>query len=210
MKKNVIIGIIIVAIIVIAIVAVKSNKNNIDMSREEVLALVRIVNSKENIYFEYTTNGNKTTKKVKGDIEVIESNGTITWTDYKNKEKYIINTTLKTVQKLDDMMASLSTMIRDNSFGVMNYLRNLSMEYKCIGEEKIKKSKAIHIELKDSEDTINIWIEKETGAILKITKGENIQEFSTQFNVVKAEEVKLPDLSEYEDPITQIKNMLQQ
>ena len=215
--KILILIIVILAIIFgIKVLGVFENKEK--MTLEQVKEIVSKSENVNNYMCKYKiSEKEEVILKYRENKEKSSFNNTDIYTDYTTNEQIAIDEESKTaIVYGKDKIETTETFLKNRTMMFYDLLETVE-EYNYIGEEIYNNYNCIVIEFKYKYEsttekydgqTVNIkmWINKENGVIMKreskMLGTKEIEEIDYQFNCVKEEDVKIPDISKYK--ITEI------
>ena len=199
--------------------------NNNQSPKKEV---EEIINNSKNITSYkckyHLLNGKEVIEKFKNNILIVESvneneENYIYYFDLNNNENIVINKDKKIALK-NYVVSKKESILETQQQEVLRAVNNLKEDEFSINENiKYDNKNCIILEIKTVYDnegwgfeeelgkyngkdmTYKIWIEKETGAILKnefkCEDNEFVMEYKYEFNCITDEEIKIPDITEY-------------
>ena len=149
-----------------------------------------------NYTYEYIQDGEKTTKKVRGNIIVTENDKTYSWIDGDAMSMLTIDK-----EKNTYLMTSLNSTTKDllykkDFIGIKASINSYGNNLIYLGDESFNGRNCLRI--RAGEDT-EYLIDEETGFVLKYEASDGtLAEFNIEINNVTENDVKLPDLSKYD------------
>lgn len=216
MKKNkIIIGIIIILIVLIGIIAYF--KLNYYKTENAMFELTQNINNYNNLHVHTIETSNKSgtleIDRYWKDNEFNEKNSTNNENDYvyiNSDEKVYINVSENDkkiyIQEIDIANVRNITYKSENFTGIFYVdVDNINQDYKYCGIENINNKECYKIFVKNKfiENEATLWIEKETGFVLKqecLFYGELITyENIYEINTVTDNDIKKPDIQFYKD-----------
>lgn len=197
MKKGLLIFLLFILVLAVILgIKILAQKENKTYTAEEIKNKILSAFNYTNYTYEYIQDGEKTVKRVRGNIIVTEDDKNMSWIDGnantlisidKEKKKYAtmtLNSTTKEFMYKKDFldMPSLLDIYGDDLY--------------YIDTESYKGRDCLRIQA--GNDGAIYLVDEETGFILKYEPEiGSIAEFNIEINNVKEEDVKMPDLSEY-------------
>lgn len=196
MKKGIwaLIAIILVLALILGIKIIKTEKK--DYTPEKIKKKILSAYDCTNYTYEYIQDGEKTTKKVRGNIIVTENDKTYSWVDGDAMSMVTIDK-----EKNTYLMTSLNSSTKDllykkDFMDIKSLLNSYGNDLIYLGDESFNGRNCLRI--RAGEDT-EYLIEEETGFVLKYEANDGtLAEFNIEINNVTENDVKLPDLSKYE------------
>lgn len=196
MKKGilVLVAIILVLALILGIKIITSD--NKSYTPEAIKKKILSAYDYTNYTYEYMQDGEKTTKKVRGNIIVTENDKTYSWVDGDAMSMVTIDK-----EKNTYLMTSLNSSTKDllykkDFMDIKSLLNSYGNDLIYLGDESFNGRNCLRI--RAGEDT-EYLIEEETGFVLKYEANDGtLAEFNIEINNVTENDVKLPDLSKYE------------
>ena len=196
MKKGilVLVAIILVLALILGIKIITSD--NKSYTPEAIKKKILSAYDYTNYTYEYMQDGEKTTKKVRGNIIVTENDKTYSWVDGDAMSMVTIDK-----EKNTYLMTSLNSSTKDllykkDFMDIKSLLNSYGNDLIYPGDESFNGRNCLRI--RAGEDT-EYLIEEETGFVLKYEANDGtLAEFNIEINNVTENDVKLPDLSKYE------------
>ena len=196
MKKGilVLVAIILVLALILGIKIITSD--NKSYTPEAIKKKILSAYEYTNYTYEYMQDGEKTTKKVRGNIIVTENDKTYSWVDGDAMSMVTIDK-----EKNTYLMTSLNSSTKDllykkDFMDIKSLLNSYGNDLIYLGDESFNGRNCLRI--RAGEDT-EYLIEEETGFVLKYEANDGtLAEFNIEINNVTENDVKLPDLSKYE------------
>ena len=196
MKKGilVLVAIILVLALILGIKIITSD--NKSYTPEAIKKKILSAYDYTNYTYEYMQDGEKTTKKVRGNIIVTENDKTYSWVDGDAMSMVTIDK-----EKNTYLMTSLNSTTKDllykkDFIGIKASINSYGNNLIYLGDESFNGRNCLRI--RAGEDT-EYLIDEETGFVLKYEANDGtLAEFNIEINNVTENDVKLPDLSKYE------------
>lgn len=196
MKKGilVLVAIILVLALILGIKIITSD--NKSYTPEAIKKKILSAYDYTNYTYEYMQDGEKTTKKVRGNIIVTENDKTYSWVDGDAMSMVTIDK-----EKNTYLMTSLNSSTKDllykkDFMDIKSLLNSYGNNLIYLADESFNGRNCLRI--RAGEDT-EYLIEEETGFVLKYEANDGtLAEFNIEINNVTENDVKLPDLSKYE------------
>ena len=196
MKKGIwaLIAIILVLALILGIKIIKTDKK--DYTPEEIKKKILSAYDCTNYTYEYIQNGQKTTKKVRGNIIVTENDSTYSWIDGEAMSKVTIDKE-KNTYLMTKLNASTKDLLYKKDFiDIKSLLNKYGNDLIYLGDENYKGRNCLKIRAGENTEYL---IDEETGFVLKYEPSDGtVAEFNIEINNVTEDDVKLPDLSKYE------------
>lgn len=196
MKKGilVLVAIILVLALILGIKIITSD--NKSYTPEAIRKKILSAYDYTNYTYEYMQDGEKTTKKVRGNIIVTENDKTYSWVDGDAMSMVTIDK-----EKNTYLMTSLNSSTKDllykkDFMDIKSLLNSYGNDLIYLGDESFNGRNCLRI--RAGEDT-EYLIDEETGFVLKYEANDGtLAELNIEINNVTENDVKLPDLSKYE------------
>ena len=197
MKKEIlIIGAIIVILVIVLGVKIIMPKEEKVITTEQIKEKMLSFYNYTNYTYEIMQEGEKTTKKVKDNIIVTESEEIISWIDGNTDTLIAINKKEKnyTTLKLDS--TNKEALYKKDFLDMKSLINIYGDELYYINDENCNGRKCWLIQV--GKDNTKYWIDEETGFVLKYEyESGNGAEFNIKINNVTDKDVESPDLSRY-------------
>ena len=196
MKKGIwaLIAIILVLALILGIKIIKTEKK--DYTPEKIKKMILSAYDYTNYTYEYIQNGQKTTKKVRGNIIVTENDNTYSWIDGDTMSMVTIDK-----EKNTYLMTSLNSTTKDllykkDFIDIKSVLNKYGNDLIYLGNESFNGRNCLRIRVGEDAQYL---IDEETGFVLEYENADGtLKEFNIEINNVTEDDVKLPDLSKYE------------
>ena len=196
MKKGIwaLIAIILVLALILGIKIIKTEKK--DYTPEKIKKMILSAYDYTNYTYEYILNGQKTTKKVRGNIIVTEDDNTYSWIDGDTMSMVTIDK-----EKNTYLMTSLNSTTKDllykkDFIDIKSVLNKYGNDLIYLGNESFNGRNCLRIRVGEDAQYL---IDEETGFLLEYENADGtLKEFNIEINNVTEDDVKLPDLSKYE------------
>lgn len=196
MKKGIwaLIAIILVLALILGIKIIKTEKK--DYTPEKIKKMILSAYDYTNYTYEYILNGQKTTKKVRGNIIVTEDDNTYSWIDGDTMSMVTIDK-----EKNTYLMTSLNSTTKDllykkDFIDIKSVLNKYGNDLIYLGNESFNGRNCLRIRVGEDAQYL---IDEETGFVLEYENVDGtLKEFNIEINNVTEDDVKLPDLSKYE------------
>ena len=196
MKKG-ILGLVTIILVLALILGMKIiTSDNKSYTPEAIRKKILSAYDYTNYTYEYIQDGEKTTKKVRGNIIVTENDKTYSWIDGDAMSMLTIDK-----EKNTYLMTSLNSTTKDllykkDFIGIKASINSYGNDLIYLGDESFNGRNCLRI--RAGEDT-EYLIDEKTGFVLKYeANDETLAEFNIEINNVTEEDVKIPDLSKYE------------
>ena len=196
MKKG-ILGLVTIILVLALILGMKIiTSDNKSYTPEAIRKKILSAYDYTNYTYEYIQDGEKTTKKVRGNIIVTENDKTYSWIDGDAMSMLTIDK-----EKNTYLMTSLNSTTKDllykkDFIGIKASINSYGNNLIYLGDESFNGRNCLRI--RAGEDT-EYLIDEETGFVLKYEASDGtLAEFNIEINNVTENDVKLPDLSKYE------------
>ena len=196
MKKG-ILGLVTIILVLALILGMKIiTSDNKSYTPEAIRKKILSAYDYTNYTYEYIQDGEKTTKKVRGNIIVTENDKTYSWIDGDAMSMVTIDK-----EKNTYLMTSLNSTTKDllykkDFIGIKASINSYGNNLIYLGDESFNGRNCLRI--RAGEDT-EYLIDEETGFVLKYEASDGtLAEFNIEINNVTEEDVKIPDLSKYE------------
>ncbi len=196
MKKG-ILGLVTIILVLALILGMKIiTSDNKSYTPEAIRKKILSAYDYTNYTYEYIQDGEKTTKKVRGNIIVTENDKTYSWIDGDAMSMLTIDK-----EKNTYLMTSLNSTTKDllykkDFIGIKASINSYGNNLIYLGDESFNGRNCLRI--RAGEDT-EYLIDEETGFVLKYEASDGtLAEFNIEINNVTEEDVKIPDLSKYE------------
>lgn len=196
MKKG-ILGLVTIILVLALILGMKIiTSDNKSYTPEAIRKKILSAYDYTNYTYEYIQDGEKTTKKVRGNIIVTENDKTYSWIDGDAMSMVTIDK-----EKNTYLMTSLNSTTKDllykkDFMDIKSLLNSYGNDLIYLGDESFNGRNCLRI--RAGEDT-EYLIDEKTGFVLKYeANDETLAEFNIEINNVTEEDVKIPDLSKYE------------
>lgn len=196
--KTLIIIIIILAIILGCRIFFSAPQDTGKYTREDILQLVSKTTQCNNYSCEYISDGSKVIYKFKDNVLISNILFTTMYIDYNSGERIILNTeTRKAI--INNSTSSPSPLVYASS--IYDLISNQDCKYKYLEEENYNGYDCIVVQLNGDTAKYKIWIDSESGFVLKSFEDKgfitNTTEYNIEFNSVTDYEMKKPDLTIY-------------
>lgn len=215
-KKKFILAIPTIIIIVVAILGICLifyNRHFKKLSREDAKILAGKVANINNISCEIVTEGTMqdgtqivTNYKLK-DNKMIETSGSyVTYEDDNENIKMMLDNDEKIVYVYDEFQSDIDV-FKEVLHSAEEILASDEYEYKFLKYETMNGVKCASIMLTYENTTFNIWLDRESGMIVKMTCNDYIEEvgnvtmtsyYRYQLNSVTDDDVSQPNIENYE------------
>ena len=196
MKKGIwaLIAIILVLALILGIKIIKKEKK--DYTPEKIKKKILSAYDYTNYTYEYIQNGQKTTKKVRGNIIVTENDSTYSWIDGEAMSKVTIDKE-KNTYLMTKLNASTKDLLYKKDFiDIKSVLNKYGNDLIYLGNESFNGRNCLRIRVGEDAQYL---IDEETGFVLEYENADGtLKEFNIEINNVTEDDVKLPDLSKYE------------
>ena len=196
MKKGIwaLIAIILVLALILGIKIIKTDKK--DYTPEKIKKKILSAYDYTNYTYEYIQNGQKTTKKVRGNIIVTENDSTYSWIDGEAMSKVTIDKE-KNTYLMTKLNASTKDLLYKKDFiDIKSVLNKYGNDLIYLGNESFNGRNCLRIRVGEDAQYL---IDEETGFVLEYENADGtLKEFNIEINNVTEDDVKLPDLSKYE------------
>ncbi len=196
MKKG-ILGLVTIILVLALILGMKIiTSDNKSYTPEAIRKKILSAYDYTNYTYEYIQDGEKTTKKVRGNIIVTENDKTYSWIDGDAMSMLTIDK-----EKNTYLMTSLNSTTKDllykkDFIGIKASINSYGNNLIYLGDESFNGRNCLRI--RAGEDT-EYLIDEETGFVLKYEASDGtLAEFNIEINNVTENDVKLPDLSKYD------------
>lgn len=196
MKKG-ILGLVTIILVLALILGMKIiTSDNKSYTPEAIRKKILSAYDYTNYTYEYIQDGEKTTKKVRGNIIVTENDKTYSWIDGDAMSMVTIDK-----EKNTYLMTSLNSTTKDllykkDFMDIKSLLNSYGNDLIYLGDESFNGRNCLRI--RAGEDT-EYLIDEETGFVLKYEASDGtLAEFNIEINNVTENDVKLPDLSKYD------------
>ena len=197
MKKGFLIFLLFILVLAVILgIKILAPKENKTYTAEEIKNKILSAFNYTNYTYEYTQDGEKTVKRVRGNIIVTEDDKNMSWIDGdantlisidKEKKKYATMTLNSTTKEF---------MYKKDFLDIPSLLDIYGDDLYYIDTESYKGRDCLRIQA--GNDGAIYLVDEETDFILKYEPEiGSIAEFNIEINNVKEEDVKMPDLSEY-------------
>lgn len=198
MKKGILILLLVILILVIILgIKILAPKENKTYTAAELKTKILSAFDYTNYTYEYVQDGEKTVKKVKGNIIVTENDKNYTWIDGEENTLISINKEDKKYASIDLNSTTKELMYKKDFLDMPELLDIYGNKIYYIDTENYKGKSCLRIQA--GEDKATYLVDEETGFILKYEPGDggSVAEFDIELNNVTEEDVKMPDLSGY-------------
>ena len=209
MKKKILVVLISILIILLLIIIARECILNFDgfldksnsISRDEAKSLI-LKGNNQNFKLIKIVDNDKYEYFNKDNVSTVYKNGSlITWVDYKNTLGYHFNNNEKTATETNQFHTT-----EYSQYGrPFDEINKSQMEYKCLGEKNINNRTTYIITLNSNNHIVKLYIDASTGVVINrkemfksiITTHYTSENFEVSFDTVTENDVKLPDLNEY-------------
>ena len=197
MKKGIfaLIGIVLVLALVLGFKIINTKKNTSytpAQIKEKILSAFNYTN----YTYTYTQDGITTTKKVRGNIIVTENNTNYTWIDGNAMSMVSIDKEKNVYLKTNLNSSTKELLFKKDFLDMKNTLNSYGDELYYLQDEIYNGKDCIRIQAKKDEQYL---IDKKTGFVLKYEPSTgSVGEFSVELDNVTENDIKLPDLANYE------------
>ena len=224
MKKRIFVILIVIILLLISYMAFREIKINYDnifdysiqLSRDDIIDLLNNGNSYNNYYRNVTTENGKEEFCYKDGILTNHINGQLKYyinTLEDSKEMIIIEDKENKLASIVEDFAQVNFPMESTQLGYYSVIYDMeNFNFKFNGLMKFNNRDTYVVEMKSKENSISpliikYYIDKETGVIVNrqeiskfifITKEIKQYDRGIKFDIVKDEDVKRPDLIEYE------------
>lgn len=197
MKKGilVIIAIILVLALILGIKIITTNSNK-SYTSEEIKKKILSAYNYTNYTYEHIKNGEKTTKWVRGNIIVTEDDTTYSWIDGDAMSMVTIDKENNTFITTNLNSTTKDLLFKKDFLDIKTLLNRYGNNLVYLSDETYNGRNCLKIRAGEDEQYL---IDEETGFVLEYeTAYGTLEEFNIEINNVTEEDVKIPDLSEYE------------
>lgn len=196
MKKGilVLVAIILVLALILGIKIITSD--NKSYTPEAIRKKILSAYDYTNYTYECMQDGEKTTKKVRGNIIVTENDKTYSWVDGDAMSMVTIDKEKNTYLMTSLNSSTKNLLYKKDFMDIKSLLNSYGNDLIYLGDESFNGRNCLRI--RAGEDT-EYLIDEETGFVLKYEANDGtLAEFNIEINNVTENDVKLPDLSKYE------------
>ncbi len=167
-------------------------------TRNDIINLLYKIKECTNYSFEYKDKEqNKITYKFKNNVVISEFYGICAYINYNTNENILLN---KIVKKA--IISTVESTYNTYASSVLETINDFTYQYTYLKEENYNNHNCIVFQLDKNNNYLKIWIDSDSGFVLKTEEKDGtsteIIEYYINFNSVTDDDIKKPDLTEYE------------
>lgn len=195
---KILLSIIIICVIVLGCKILFKSSTRSQYDRTDIINLLDKIKECTNYSFEYKDEEqNKITYKFKDNVVISEFYGICAYINYNTNENLLLNKSGKKA-----LVSTVESTYNTYASSVLETINDFTYQYTYLKEENYNNHNCIVFQLDKDNNFLKIWIDSDSGFVLKTeekgdTSTETI-EYYINFNSVTDEDIKKPDLTEYE------------
>ena len=175
-----------------------STKQIAKYSKADIIELVDKTASSNNYMCEFTSDGYPASYKFKDNVLISDYLYTSMYIDYNTGEKIMLNKeTKRAIVKIDK--TAPTPLLYASS--IYDLLKDKDSYFKYLREEAYNSHPCIVVELRSSTAKYEVWIDSESGFVLKLVENKGFisdtTEYNLTFNALTEDVMTKPDLSKY-------------
>jgi len=195
---KILLSIIIICVILLGCKILFKGSTHSQYDRTTIINLLAKITECNNYYCEYEYDErNKVTYKFKNNIVVSEFYGICAYIDYNTNENFLLNKNEKRA-----IVSNVESNYNTYAPSIFQTINDFSYQYTYFKKENYNNHNCIVFQLDKNDDYLKVWIDIDSGFVLKSEEKEDDSIETTEYNInigsVTDEDIKKPDLTEYE------------
>lgn len=195
---KILLSIIIICVILLGCKILFKSSTQSQYDRTDIINLLDKIKECNNYSFEYKDKEqNKITYKFKNNVVISEFYGVCAYINYNTNENLLLNKSGKKA-----IVSTVESTYNTYASSVLETINDFTYQYTYLKEENYNNHNCIVFQLDKDNNFLKIWIDSDSGFVLKSEEKDGAStetiEYDISFDSVTDEDIKKPDLTEYE------------